>query len=130
MLRFKSKIVRIIGISSYITVFNTTLPALAGTAAYTGKCSYIDNGNNNGGSVTMMPCFVREGGNQYGAFFYVYWQDGIQTKLDASAHTPFKEEKTGRTFQRIERYKVVADDDGDVITLSDAKYTSNIVSPY
>jgi hypothetical protein len=37
----------------------------AGTAAYFAKCSFLDRGNNNGGSVSEMPCYAVEGANSH-----------------------------------------------------------------
>jgi hypothetical protein len=96
----------------------------AGTAAYFARCSFLDRGNNNGGSVSNMPCYAVEGGNMYGVFFHIAWKDGIKTQLNSKATEPLKDVATGITYKRVGRYTFVADKDGDVIALDKVEYTS------
>ena len=108
-----------------LTVLLSPEPAQAGTAAYFGMCSFRDQGNNNGGNVSRMPCYAVEGANVHSAFFHIRWKDGVKTQLNAKPGHPFKDAVTGRTYQRVGNFTFVADADGDVIVMDDAKYTNS-----
>lgn len=111
-----------IAIASTVVPFGLNVPVQAGTASYLAKCSFHDRGNNNGGSVSNMPCYAIEGGNAYSVFFHILWKDGVKTRMNARVNDPLTDSGSGRTFKRVGRYTFVADDDGDVITLDDVKY--------
>ncbi|MBW4691059.1 MAG: hypothetical protein KME27_04755 [Lyngbya sp. HA4199-MV5] len=97
----------------------------AGTAAYFAKCSFLDRGNNNGGSVSRMPCYAVEGVTASTSFFHIVWRDGVKTRLNARAGDLLREIATGRTYERAANYTFVANSDGDVITLDDVKSTNS-----
>jgi hypothetical protein len=108
-----------------LSLLTGALKAQAGTAAYFGVCSFHDRGNNNGGSITQMPCYLVEGGNIRGAFTHFAWQDGVVTQLNAQAGEPLSDSSTGRTYERISYFTWVAQDDGDVITIENPEYSSS-----
>lgn len=114
----------IVSATIVLTSLLCTNKVQAGTASYIAKCSFLDRGNNNGGNVSSMPCYAVEGANVYSAFFHIAWKDGVKTRLNAKSNTPFIDAATGRTFKRVGHYTFVADNDGDVITLDDVKYTN------
>jgi hypothetical protein len=106
-----------------IFLMNTT-PAKAGTAAYYATCHFIDQGGDNGGSVSGIPCYAVEGGNAHSAFFHILWKDGVQTQMNATPSEPFTDVKTGRLYSRLGQNIFSANTDGDVIVLENAEYTN------
>lgn len=103
----------------------STVPVQAGTAAYYATCHFLDRGNDNGGSVSNVPCYAVEGGNVSGMFFHILWQDGVKTRLSMQPGSPLRDEATGRTYTRVDNYTFSADVDGDVITLDEPEYTDD-----
>ena len=99
--------------------------AKAGTAAYYATCYFVDQGGNNGGSVSGMPCYAVEGANVYSAFFHILWKDGVRTQLNATPRQPFTDLGTGRSYNRLGQNIFSADSDGDVIVLENPEYTND-----
>lgn len=93
--------------------------AQAGTAGYYGTCYFLDRGDDNGGNVFGMPCYVVEGGNVNSAFFHLVMQDGRTLVLNATPEQPFTDLDTERTYSRIGSTTFSADADGDVVTVED-----------
>jgi hypothetical protein len=99
--------------------------AKAGTAAYYATCHFIDQGGDNGGSVSGMPCYAVEGANVYSAFFHILWKDGVQTQMNSIPSEPFNDLRTGRSYSRLGQNIFSANTDGDVIVLENAEYTND-----
>jgi hypothetical protein len=97
----------------------------AGTAGYFAKCSFIDRGGDNGGSITDMPCYAVEGATVQRAFFFIVWRDGVKTMLDTEPHRSFQDMESKRTYKRQSNFKFIADSDGDTILLKNVKHVSN-----
>lgn len=97
--------------------------AQAGTASYFGRCSFLDRGNNNGGRIFNMPCYVVTGGNMHSIFFHIAWKDGVKTRLNAKISTGYIEASTGRKYTQVGINSFSATDDGDVIILEHPKYS-------
>lgn len=99
--------------------------AKAGTAAYYATCYFVDQGGDNGGSVSGMPCYAVEGANVNSAFFHILWKDGVQTQLYTTSSQLLADAETGRLYSRLGQNIFSADDDGDVIVLENPKYTND-----
>lgn len=99
--------------------------ARAGTAAYYATCYFVDQGGDNGGSVSGMPCYAVEGANANSAFFHILWKDGVQTQLNTTSSQLLTDAGTGRLYSRLGQNIFSANDDGDVIVLENPKYTDD-----
>lgn len=110
-MKIKGILIAILAIGLY------PLPAQASGNIYWGTCSYSDNGNDNGGSVSDMPCYVHAGGDINGSFFYVKWDDGIINCLSSyeTSDGTFIDKVAGRSYIRVGDFQFAASD-GDVIT--------------
>jgi hypothetical protein len=97
--------------------------AQAGTASYFGRCSFLDRGNNNGGGIFSMPCYVVTGGNMHSIFFHIVWKDGVKTRLNAKINTGYIEASTGRRYTQIGMNSFSAVQDGDVIIFERPEYS-------
>ncbi len=112
----------LISLALGIAALISAKPAYAGTQAYYSKCSFTDRGLDNGGNVLQMPCYIFEGGNQYGTFFNILWQDGTYTIMSTNFDT---EERIG-SFNPVVYRSLYENPEGDLIRIGTLELTDDI----
>jgi hypothetical protein len=106
-----------------LSLFGSSHAQAGTTVRYFGRCSFLDRGNNNGGKIFNMPCYVVSGGHMRSMFFHIVWKDGIKTRLNAKINTGYIEASTGRQYTQIGMNSFSAVQDGDVIILERPEYS-------